>query len=80
MDDSLVAEICVGVCLAAIALIIIAPWRRVRDEPRLERELEARLLLGESPDEVAADADAAERDQLEQRPDPPVELPRRPSN
>ena len=71
VDDSLFAAISVGVCLAAIALIIIAPWRRVRDEPRLERDIETRLLLGENPDDVAAAADAAEADKLARRPDLP---------
>ncbi len=79
VDDSLIAEICVAVSLAAIALIIIAPWRRVRDEPRLKREVQARLLLGDDPDEVAADADAAEQEELAHRPDPPVELPHHPT-
>jgi hypothetical protein len=74
----LLAVICVGACVVAIVLIVVAPWRRVREEPPLEPDLQARLLLGESPAEVAAEADAAEADQLARRPDPPVEFPRRP--
>ena len=75
---SLLAVICVGACALAIALIVVAPWRRVREEPPLEPEVQTRLLLGDSPEEVAAEADAAEAHELAQRPDPPVELPRRP--
>ena len=62
MDASLLAVICVAACVLAIALIVVAPWRRVRDEPPLEADVQTRLLLGDSPDEVAAEADAAEAD------------------
>jgi hypothetical protein len=78
VNVSLIAVICVAACVLAIILIVVAPWRRVRDEPPLEADVQTRLLLGESPEEVAAEADAAEADELAHRPDPPVELPRRP--
>ena len=78
MDDSLLAAVSVGACVLAIVVIVIAPWRRVRDEPRIEPDVQTRLLLGESPDQVAAEAEAAAADQRAHRPDPPVELPRRP--
>jgi hypothetical protein len=77
VDVTLIAGICVGACVLAIVLIVVAPWRRVREEPPLEHDVQVRLLLGEPPEEVAAEADAAEAHQLAQRPDPPVELPRR---
>ena len=60
VDASLLAVICVGACALAITLIVVAPWRRVRDEPPLEPDVQTRLLLGDSPEEVAAEADAAE--------------------
>jgi hypothetical protein len=77
VDGSVLALICVVACVLAIALIVVAPWRRVRDEPPLEADVQARLLLGESPDDVAAEREAAQADRLANRPDPPVELPRR---
>jgi hypothetical protein len=77
VDGALLAGFCVGVSLALIAVIVIAPFRRVRDEPPVDESVQSRILLGEDPDEIAADADAAERDSLAERPDPPVALPRR---
>jgi hypothetical protein len=53
----------VGICvLSAIVLIliIVAPWRGVRREPKLDSEVEARLLLGEDPDEIDRDLAARE--------------------
>ncbi len=37
---------------AALVLIIVAPWSRVRAEPPIDPDVEAALLLGEDPDEV----------------------------
>src|SRR3954469_11448339 len=34
-----------------LALIIVAPWRQVRDEPPLDKAVEAKLLLHRNPDE-----------------------------
>jgi hypothetical protein len=52
-----------GICVLSVILlilIIVAPWRGVRQEPKLDDEIEARLLLGEDPDEI--DRDLAARD------------------
>lgn len=48
--------------LAAVVLVllVVAPWKSVREEPPLDDDIETRLLLGEDPDQVAADADAAD--------------------
>jgi hypothetical protein len=35
-----------------LALIVVAPFRRVRNEPKLDEEIETRLLLGEDPEEL----------------------------
>lgn len=35
-----------------LVLIVVAPWGAVRREPRLDSEVETRLLLGETPDEI----------------------------
>ena len=54
----------VGVVVALVAVValvlVLAPWKSVRDERPLDPDIEARLLLGEDPAKVAADADAAE--------------------
>ncbi len=49
----------VGLALVALVLIVVAPWRRVRAERPLPRDVEARLLMGEPPQQVAASTDAA---------------------
>jgi hypothetical protein len=59
------------VCVLLLVLIVIAPWRRVRDEPPIPRDVETRLLLhrpnpeeetGEFPTSRVTDlADAEER-------------------
>jgi hypothetical protein len=50
----------VVLAIVALLLILIAPWKSVRDEPAIPTDIETRLLLGEDPSKVAADADAAE--------------------
>jgi hypothetical protein len=50
--------ILVGVaCLAVLVAIVVAPWRRVRAEPPIPDDVEARLLLGEDPKEIAEEED-----------------------
>src|SRR5215207_7240461 len=34
-----------------LVLIILAPWRQIRDEPPLDKAVEAKLLLHRNPDE-----------------------------
>lgn len=53
----------VGLCVLsvlALLLIVIAPWKKVREEPGLDDEAETRLLLGEDPDEIDRDLAARE--------------------
>jgi len=53
--------ILVGVaCLGILVVIVVAPWRNVRAEPRIPDEVETRLLLGEDPAEIAEDEDEEE--------------------
>jgi hypothetical protein len=47
-------------CLAALVLIVVAPWRRIRAEPRIPKYVETRLLLGEDPKEIAEEEDEEE--------------------
>lgn len=34
-----------------LILIIVAPWRQVRDEPPMDKAVEAKLLMHRNPDE-----------------------------
>jgi hypothetical protein len=53
--------ILVGVaCLGVLVVIVAAPWRRIRSEPRMSDDVEARLLLGEDPKEIAEEEDEEE--------------------
>jgi hypothetical protein len=39
--------------VALLVLIVLAPWKRVRDEPPLDKDMEARVLLGRPNPEQA---------------------------
>jgi len=60
----------VGLCVLSVIgliLIVVAPWRGVRREPPLDDEVEARLLLGEDPDDIDRDLAAnAERQRMQE--------------
>ena len=56
------ALIAVGLAL----LVIIPPWRRVRDVPPLDDEIQARVLLGEDPEEIEKDLERADGDDGDQ--------------
>ena len=58
-------------CLAAILVIVVAPWHRVREEPPIRDDVEARLLLGEDPKEIALEEDEEE---AESPPTPRAEI------
>jgi hypothetical protein len=55
------------VCGAVIALIVIAPWKRVRQEPPIPETIETRLLLGEDPGAIVEEEVKEEEDAREQR-------------
>lgn len=59
--------ILVVLAVAAVVMIIVAPWRRVRNEGPLPADVEMRILLGEDPAEVAA--------AMEPPPEPHTETP-----
>jgi hypothetical protein len=46
--------------VVVLVLLVWAPWNSVRNEPPLPDDVEIRLLLGEDPEQIAADEDAAE--------------------
>ncbi|MDQ6852588.1 MAG: hypothetical protein M3046_02690 [Actinomycetota bacterium] len=52
-----VAIVLGSLCLVALAIIVVAPWRKVRAEHRLPDEVESRLLLGDDPKEIAEGED-----------------------
>ena len=75
MDTSVVVVIIVGLALVALVAIIVAPSRKVRAERPLPGDVEARVLLGESPRDIAATLDAREeqaRHEHEHQPSPPA--------
>jgi hypothetical protein len=37
--------------VATVVLIVVAPWKQVRDEPPIDPTAEAKLLLHQDPDE-----------------------------
>jgi hypothetical protein len=45
-------------CLVALLIIVVAPWRKVREEPPLRDEVETRLLLGDDPSEIAEEEES----------------------
>ncbi|MBA2327592.1 MAG: hypothetical protein H0V95_13245, partial [Actinobacteria bacterium] len=44
-----VAVVLVSVSALLLVLIVVAPWRSVRQEPPLDDAIESRILLGEDP-------------------------------
>ena len=48
------------VSVVVFVLILIAPWKSVREEGELDEEAQTRLLLGEDPEEIDRDLAARE--------------------
>jgi hypothetical protein len=55
-----VAGLAFVVGVVVLVLLVWAPWKSVREEPPLPDDVETRLLLGEDPEQIAADEDAAD--------------------
>jgi hypothetical protein len=47
-----VAAVLAAASATVLVLIVVAPWRSVRQEPPLDDAVESRILLGESPAEI----------------------------
>lgn len=48
------------VCVVVAALLVaavVAPWKSVRDDEPIDRDVETRLLLGEDPQAIADELD-----------------------
>jgi hypothetical protein len=56
-DNAVIAVAFAVLAIGGFALVLIAPWKSVRKEPKLDPEIENRLLLGEDPESIAADED-----------------------
>ncbi len=54
MDLPVAVVIVVGLALITLIAIIVAPSRKVRAERPLPSDVETRVLLGESPQDIAA--------------------------
>jgi hypothetical protein len=59
--DAAPVIIVVGIALLVLVAIIFAPFRRVRSERPLPSDVEARVLLGERPDQIDAELEAEHR-------------------
>ena len=66
----LLPVIIVGLALVTLVAIIVAPSRSVRAERRLPSDVEARVLLGEKPDQI--DAATEPREESAVQPFPPA--------
>jgi hypothetical protein len=54
VSSSAVLLVAIGILsLVVLALIVVAPWKRVRDEPPLDKDVETRVLLGRPDPEEA---------------------------
>jgi hypothetical protein len=54
------AIVVVVIAVVALLLILVGPSRQVRAEPPLPDDVQARILLGESPEEVEAELEEEE--------------------
>jgi hypothetical protein len=48
-------------CVAALVIIVVAPWGKIRQERPLSDEAETRLLLGEDPSDIAEQEEENDR-------------------
>ena len=48
-----------ALAVALLVIILVAPWKQVREEPPLDPDVEAKLLLHRNPDEPTGELPAA---------------------
>jgi hypothetical protein len=70
VDLPIAVVIVVGLALITLVAIIVAPSRRVRAERPLPSDVEARVLLGESPRDIEASMER--REEHSPAPSPPA--------
>ena len=68
LTTTVLVIVCV-LAVALLALIVVAPWKGVRAEPPLDRDVEARLLLHRNPDEPTGEIPTATVADLTDDPD-----------
>jgi hypothetical protein len=56
--DAAPVIVIVGIAAITLVAIIVAPFRRVRAERPLPSDVQARVLLGESPKQIDAELEA----------------------
>ena len=59
---------CALLAVVLALLVIATPWRRVREVPPLDDEVQARLLLGEDPEEIERDLEEGDDQPAETAP------------
>jgi hypothetical protein len=55
--DAAPVIVIVGLAAVVLVLVIVAPFRRVRAEGPLPSDVQARVLLGEPPEQIDAELD-----------------------
>jgi hypothetical protein len=58
VDVPVAVVVIVGLALVSLIAIIVAPSRRVRSERPLPGDVQARVLLGESPRQIESELEA----------------------
>jgi hypothetical protein len=58
VDVPVAVVVIVGLALVSLLAIIVAPSRRVRSERPLPEDVQARVLLGESPRQIESELEA----------------------
>jgi len=70
----IVVAIVVGVAsVVTLAVIVLPPSKRIREEPPLDDDVETRLLLGDDPQEIAEDEDAEASEEADEATGVPTE-------
>jgi hypothetical protein len=68
IHNAVVVAIILGLaCVAALLLIVVTPSKRVREEPRIPDDVETRLLLGESAEQIVEEEVQEEEEAREKR-------------
>jgi hypothetical protein len=63
VDVPVAVLVIVGLALVSLIAIIVAPSRRVRSERPLPDDVQARVLLGESPRQIESELEAEHHDE-----------------
>ena len=68
LHNAVVVAVILGLaCIAALVLIVATPSKRVREEPPIPDDVETRLLLGESAEQIVEEEVQEEEEAREKR-------------